>query len=302
MAKHRDKPGIRPEDCRFFEIKKVQKMTIYGMYFESASAIEMFLRDNPPRNTDVFITNRSETGDMAFAGPKLEDAIRFCVGGYEEDYPLFLELSRQLQSANTAKSAVRIVEPAFVGHRPNVPAYIADAPKCMYRIRRIAQKKVINVVMQVTYDKSTTKNQILYRGILALNLIQLLEMNGYIVKFRLFETSMVYNEVFVCEVVLKDQSEKIEPRKCFYPMCGRGFVRRVLLRIKESIPFEENWHISYGNVVDERAARMLLNISDSDIYIGTPREMGIQGQDMFEDANSFLEKLGLDEQIRVPRY
>lgn len=294
--------GVTEKDCRFLEISQKGKLTFYKMYFESISAVELFLSSNPPINKAVFVTKRSESGKADFAGPPLEDAIRFCVGGYDENYSQFLTLSKQLDSVNYAREEIRSVEPSVVGHRPNVPAYIADAPKCMYRTRRVQEKKLINVFMQVTYDQTTTETQILYRGILALNLIRLLEMNGYIVHFRLFETSMVYNEIFICEVVLKRQSEKLDPRKCYYPMCGKAFVRRVLLRIKESMPFTENWHLSYGKVVDEAITKKLLNIGPNDIYIGTPKEMGIVGSNMFEDANVFLSKLGLDKEIKVPKY
>lgn len=298
MLKH----GVSPEDCRFLEIKREGKLSIFNMYFESTSAVELFLKDNPPINEEIFVTLDSETAPERFAGPPLEDAIKFCVGGYEENYDQFLEMSQRLQSINSNQSVERSVEPAFVGHRPNVPAYIADAPKCMYRKKKFVEKKVVNVFMQATYSSSTKEAQILHRGILALNLIRLLEMNGYIVKFRLFEASCFYNEAFVCEVVLKNQGEKIDPRKCFYPMCGKGFVRRVLLRIKESMPFKENWHMGYGNVLDEKSARRLLNVGADDIYIDTPDECGIEGRNMYADANRFLKKLGLDGKIKAPYY
>ena len=298
MANH----GVTEEECRFLEIKKMGKLTIYNMYFESISAVELFLKDDPPVNKDIFISQDSKTAPERFAGPPLETAIRYCVGGYEENYSQFLDMAQQLQNLNTKLCEERDIEPAFVGHRPNVPAYIADAPKCMYRRKRYVEKKVVNVFMQATYSSSTSERQILHRGILALNLIRLLEMNGYIVQFRLFEASCFYNEAFVCEVVLKRQGEKIDPRKCFYPMCGKGFVRRVLLRIKESIPFNENWHMGYGNVLDEKSARRLLNADPDDIYIDTPDECGIEGRNMYADANRFLKKLGLDGKIKAPYY
>lgn len=296
------KRGISPEDCRFLEITQRGKLTIFSMYFESISAVELFLKDDPPVNEDIFISQDSKNVPEKFAGPPLEDAIKFCVGGYEENYSQFLDMAQQLQSINTKLCSERDIEPAFVGHRPNVPAYIADAPKCMYRRKKYVEKKVVNVFMQATYSSATTEKQILHRGILALNLIRLLEMNGYIVQFRLFEASCFYNEAFLCEVVLKKQGEKIDPRKCFYPMCGKGFVRRVLLRIKESIPFKENWHMGYGNVLDEKSARKLLNAGAEDIYIDTPDACGIEGKNMYADANRFLKNLGLEGKIKAPYY
>lgn len=294
--------GVTPEECRFLEIKKQGKMKIYDLYFGSISEVEVFLSSDPTVNTRIFASQASVNAPEAFAGPPLEDAIAYCVGGYDEDYTRFLELSGLLTSADRLKAPSRCVEPSFVGHRPNVPAYIADAPKNMYRNKRVSEKKVINVFMQVTFDKSTTDTQILHRGILTLNLIRLLEENGYIVRFRVFEVCTVYNEIFKCEIVLKQTAEKLDPRKCYYPMCGKAFVRRVLSRIKESVPFRENWHMSYGIVAPEKFTKSIINVGPNDIYIGTPKEMGIVGLDLYADANAFLSAAHLSDNIRVPHY
>lgn len=294
--------GITPEECRFLEIKKHGKMKIYDLYFGSISEVEVFLSSAPTVNARVFASQASINAPQSFAGPPLPEAIAYCVGGYEENYTRFLELSGLLKSADRIKAPSRCVEPSFVGHRPNIPAYIADAPKNMYRNKRVAEKKVINVFMQVTFDKSTTDTQILHRGILTLNLIRLLEENGYIVRFRVFEVCFVYDEIFKCEIVLKQTAEKLDPRKCYYPMCGKAFVRRVLSRIKESMPFRENWHMSYGIVAHEKFTRSIINAGPNDIYIGTPKEMGITGLDLYADANAFLAAAHLSDNIRVPHY
>lgn len=294
--------GVDPNDCRFLRMHERGRMKIYDLYFESIGAVELFLASDPPVNTYIYTSQASITASEEFAGPPLDQAVAYCVGGYNDSYPEFLQMSALLRSADTMRVPVRCVEPAFVGHRPNVPAYIADAPKNMYRTRRIAAKKVINVFMQVTFDRATTDTQILHRGILTLNLIRLLEENGYIVRFRVFEVSSVYDEVFKCEVVLKQTSEKLDPRKCYYPMCGKGFIRRVMIRIKESMPFNENWSLSYGIVTPTKFTKNLIEVGPNDIYIGTPKEMGIRGANLFDDANSFLKNAGLDKHIKIPHY
>lgn len=294
--------GVTPEECRFLKIKQNGRMKVFDLFFESISAVELFLSSNPTVNRQVFTSQASINAAQSFAGPPLETAIGYCVSGYDEDYARFLELSGILRSADKVKVSSRCVEPSFVGHRPNVPAYIADAPKNMYRNRRLEAKKVINVFMQVTFDKSTTDTQILHRGILTLNLIRLLEENGYIVRFRVFEVCSVYDEIFKCEIVLKQTSEKLDPRKCYYPMCGKAFVRRVLIRIKESMPFRESWGMSYGIVAPEKYTRSIIDVGPNDIYIGTPKEMGIKGSDLYSDANAFLKAAGVSRQIRIPHY
>lgn len=294
--------GVAPEECRFLTIKKHGNISIYDVVFNSVSEIQLFLGQNPPINNDVFTIIKSETADEAFAGPPLSDAIRYCVMGYQENYDQFLELEKKLESVNKARENARKVEASFVGHRPNVPAYIAGAPKTMYRTQREQEKKIINLYMNVTYDAKVTDEQIRHRGIVALNLVRLLELNGYIVNFRLFEICMVGNEAFCCEVVLKKPGEKLNTRMCYYPMCGKGFVRRVLSRIKESMPFNENWGLSYGTVLKEDYARILMEIEDKDIYIGSPTEMNIKGENIFEDADAMVEKLGIDKYVVIPKY
>ena len=294
--------GVFPDNCKYMQIQKQGKLTIFGMYFDSVSDVERFLSSNPTVNDNIFISQHSIDATEEFAGPPIEEAIKYCIIGYNEHFDRFMSMYSRLQSMNSILVVERSVESAFVGHRPNVPAYIADAPKCMYRNKKYVQKKVINVCMQATYESSTGEKEILHRGILVLNLLKVLEMNGYIVQFRLFEASALYNEVFTCEIVLKKQGDKVDPRKMFYPLCGKGFVRRVLVRIKESMPFQGNWYMGYGSVLKEKDTRRLLNMQPDDIYIDTPRACGIRGKNIYEDADAFLRKLGLENKIHFPNY
>lgn len=294
--------GVTPTDCRFLSVKTNGKITIFNMLFNSIGEVQLFLRDNPDRNREVFAEYKSETAEESFAGPKLPQAIEYCIGGYEEKFEQFLQFAKQLDTINRKFATGRKVEKSFVGQRPNVPAYVAGAPKTMYRITRAVEKKCINIYMNVTYAAGVTEEQIQYRGIIALNLIHILEQNDYIVNFRLFEISMVREEVFVCEVVLKKPGDKLDYRRCYYPLCGKGFVRRVLARIKESMPFSANWGFSYGTVLNEEKARTIMEISDKDIYIGSPTDMNIKGHNLYEDTDAFLSKLGISDKIVVPNY
>lgn len=295
--------GVTPSDCRYLSIEKIENATIvYKMHFNSVGEVQLFLRDDPPRNVAIFPEYKSETADPTFAGPKLEQAIAYCIGGYEERYDQFLEFAHQLETINTRFATGRQVEKSFVGQRPNVPAYVAGAPKTMYRTKRAVEKKVINIYMNVTYPAGASEEQIQYRGIITLNLIRILERNDYIVNFRLFEISMIRGEIFVCEVVLKKPGDKLDSRMCYYPMCGKGFVRRIMARIKESMPFKGNWGFSYGSVVTEDKAKAIMNISNDDIYIGAPKDMNIKGRNLYEDTDAFLSKLGIEDKIVIPKY
>ncbi len=279
-----------------------KKGVVYSMFFESMGDLESFLTSNPPINTKSFYNQMSEMADEKFAGPSLQQSIAFCIGGYDEGYEMFMKLSNQLEAINRQTFHQRKTITSFVGGRPNVPAYIAGAPKTMYRMERIAEKKLVRVFMNISYSKSTTEEQIRNRGILTLNLIRVLEQNDYLVDFRVFEGCYEYDEYFVCETVLKKPGHKLDAVRCYYPMCGKSFLRRIMSRIKESMPFEYSWGMTYGKVADERLSKQLMDMGDDSIYIGTPQSMGINGEDIYKDADAFLQRIGLKDKIKVPMY
>ena len=294
--------GVSPEECRYLKITERDKLTEYKMYFGSIGEVQNFLVKNPDINSEIFYEQKSRTASDSFAGAPLETAINYCLGGYSENYDQFLELAKQLEQVNKKSVKVRKTVTSFVGQRPNVPAYIAGAPKNMYRLEKTEEKKLMRIWMKVTYEVSTTEEQIRNRGIIALNLINLLEMNYYMVDFRLFEVCTVDNEIFRCEIELKKPGERLFPRLCYYPMCGKAFVRRVLCRIKESIPFKCGWGLSYGMVMNEQLTKMIMDIQDGDIYIGSPSEMDIKGENIYKDADAFLKKIKIADKIVIPVY
>ena len=294
--------GVSPEECRYLEILERKNLTEYKMHFNTIGEVQTFLLGKPDINSEIFYEQKSRTSGVEFAGAPLEQAINYCIGGYSENYDQFLELARQLERVNKKNARVRKTITSFVGQRPNVPAYLADAPKAMYRLEKTEEKKLIRIWMKVTYETSTTENQIRNRGIIALNLVKLLEMNNYMVDFRLFELCSVDSEVFRCDIMLKRPGKALMPRLCYFPMCGKEFVRRILCRIKESMPFKCGWGLSYGIVMDEKFTRMLMDFRDGDIYIGSPNEMNIRGENIYEDADAFLSKIGVSDKIVVPVY
>lgn len=286
----------------YLSISKRGNMTVFRTAFRSLSDIEMFLNSNPPVNSTVFVSQKSIDAKPEFAGEPLEKAIEYCVRGYDQGFGEFLKLQRELDSVNVKTNYGRKVTTSVVGSRPNVPAYVAGAPKNMYRVERASEKKMIHIYMNLAYSRFTTENMIINRGLLTLNLIRLLEQNDYIVDFQAFEACVVDNEAFVCEIMLKKPGVLLDTKKCYYPLCGKAFVRRVITRIKESMPFRANWHFSYGQVLNEVKTRLVMNIPEDAILINFPEEMGIEGRDIYKDADAFLAALGLEQHISIPRY
>ena len=68
------------------------------------------------------------------------------------------------------------------------------------------------------------------------------------------------------------------------------------------MPFKDGWGLSYGVVMDEKMTRMIMDFNDSDIYIGSPSEMNIRGENIYEDADAFLKCINLSDKIVIPVY
>lgn len=274
---------------------------IYKADFRSLTELELYLLSNPKTNRTIFPTSKSVTLTEDFAGVPLEEAINYCHGGYSDGLSMFLELKKELEHSKRYSINLRRSVPAVVGSRPHVPNFVAGTPKTMWRLDRAESKTFIDVYINLVYSGSTTEEQIRNRGILTLNLINLFEQNNMAVKLYVFEASILKDEIFLANIQLKNPGQVLNVGKCYYPLCGREFVRRLMLRVKESMPFKQNWSLGYGSELPTELLRKILKISDSKILIGSPIDMGLKGRDIFEDADIFFENLKLSDNILVRR-
>lgn len=287
----------------YLRIERNGVLSVYRLRFRSLNDIALYLERYPQVNKEIFDTQNSVRGSEAFAGAPLEKAIEYLSGGYDKAFDQFLELKKEIDRLNRRASMERRAVPSVVGSRPNVPAYIAGAPKTMYRMKSIGEKKFATIYVDLSYPSKTTEQQIMNRGILILNLVTLLERSGMGVNLKVFQSCYVGKEALHAEIDLKQPDEQLNVRKCYYPMCGKEFLRRIMARVLESLPVKENWGFSYGMLMSESMRETFLGAPDpKGIYIYSPQEMGIKGKNLADDANAFLEKLELDEEISLPVY
>ena len=290
---------VRP--VSFFEDgEKVYR--VYRIDFHSLTELELYLKSDPPVNEQVFPSQKSVYMPERFAGVPLEQAIYYCHGGYLEGFPMFMKMKRELEKTNLKTVNVRRSVPAIVGSRPHVPNFVAGTPKTMWRLDKAKEKRFIDIYINLAYSGDTTEDEIRNRGILTMNLINLFEQNSYAVNLYAFEASRLEREIFIAEIKIKKPGEVLNIGKCYYPLCGKEFVRRLLVRVKESMNFEEKWGVGYGGVLSEDLVRKCMNIGEDKILIQSPHEIGIRGKDIYKDAEAFFRYLHLTNEIKVPKY
>ena len=313
---------LSENDLRNLRIEQFGPHKVYNLCFPSVGRLRAFF--DAPEVAEVPMAMRIAGNNAASAGGGNLDASFRPEGNPEDGRGEFLAMARCLEMINRRNVAFNAARPAFVGSRPNVPAYIAGAPKNMYRMARPKEKKVVQVFLNLAYTGKTSEAQVRNRGILALNLVRVLEMNDFIVEFRAFEASMEQQTIYLCGVMLKKPGERLNPGNCYYPLCGQSFLRRAATKLKSSLPMEtqdekqrgrvtggelqellflnKHWKIPVERKLTERAAATQRQAKRTQIFIGTPQSLGITGKNIFRDADSFLRNLNLDKMIAVPNY
>ena len=279
-----------------------EKYIVCRILFRSLTALELYLKSDPKVNTLVFPSQKSVYMPEKFAGEPLDKAIEYCHGGYEKGFEVFLRMKKEFDAKTVHAQGFRHSVPDLIGSRPHIPNFVAGTPKTMARMDRAKERKFVKILINLAYSGETTEEQIRNRGILTLNLVTLLEQHQIGVDLYALEGSYFKNEIFLAEVRLKNPGEVINVGKCYFPLCGKEFIRRILVRVKESMPFRANWGIGYGGVLPAALLSECMKINKEDIVIGSPMEMGIEGKDIYKDAESFFAKLHLSDSIVVPEF
>lgn len=298
-------------------------LLVYHLSFPTLRELCEYSDEELPMVREVMKDSGGERAELASADGVKPGTVTAGRGGTDDGFDRFMQLVGSLETINRRKVHANVAEPSFVGSRPNVPAYVAGAPKNMYRMARPKEKKVIQVFMNLTYSEDTTEAQVRNRGILALNLIRILESNDYIVDFRAFEASVESKAIFLCGVTLKKPGERLNPGRLYYPLCGHPLLRRTLVKLTGSPPrvdpemsgrkvwgeelqellfLNRHWKIPVGKDITEEGAVTRKRKEKQRLFLGTPQSLGIQGENIFRDADSFLRSLKLDGMIEVPKY
>jgi len=282
------------------EISDHKYMKLYKVSFQSMTDLYMCLSEKPKVNEGVFLKQSSILGDARFAGEDYDKALEYCIGGYNGDYSIVMRLQKELEKYVPVRSRLRKKVRSLEGSHPNVPAFVAGSPKAMYRQERAKEKKFCTINFNLAYPVKTTKNAILNRGALALSLVRLLEAEGMGVNLKVFMSSMIRDELFLFEITLKSPQELLNAKKCFYPLCSREFVRRIVLRVMESVPFvSTEWYPNYGQPLTDEQFRNVFEISENDYIISSPDDMGAMGENIFADGAAMFEKMGIADNIVI---
>lgn len=110
-------------------------------------------------------------------------------------------------------------------------------------------------------------------------------------------------ETINIEINLKKPEDLfLDIEKCYFPIRSKEFFRRIMFRVQESIPVKyTSWQYSYGKSAKEKQIRSFYNLKPTDIVISNPTEMGINGNNLYEDTLNVINKIKMNDEFNTEK-
>lgn len=278
-------------------------ITLYKASFDSLHDLYTYVKSNPRINRVVFERLHSVTNGSDFAGIPYQDAVEELTKPPREEYSEFLTLADRLDSSalDYVMEYEEVKTPG--GGYIDVPSYVTGSPLCYRTSRKVAVPKFVKVNIGLSYNCSTTKQQVLNRAVIISALVSAFEKAGYIVDINTFELSKVDDEYININVNIKDSNQTFNKASLYKSLCYVEFLRRILFRVLETLDVKyRDWGRGYGTTCSESKVREVMKLGENDIYIGEPDDMNIYGNDIIHDLENCLEQLDLDDKIDIDRF
>lgn len=286
---------------KFSLVKLNEYQTLYKYNFSNLNDLYNYLKSNPTVNTKIFKKQASLKTESDFNGVSLPEAINYLKGGYKMDFDKFDMATKSIRKIGYEDVDSRKLVLSQHGGVYLSPLVSAGVPNCMVKYERDTNPKHITIYFQLGYSWQTTASQVFNRGIATINLIQSLEDKGYIVDLKVFQLSECDNEYIDLSVNIKQVDELLNLTKCYYPLVSKEFLRRLLFRVLESAPVTTSWNCGYGSSLNSTEIKNFYKLKEKDLIIPAPLEIGIRGEDIFEDTVSLFENLNLDTEFDLTK-
>lgn len=271
--------------------KKYSKNDYDVMYyrFDSISEFVDYLISAPIQR-GKFHRLASVESDYEFTQTRsFDEAIELIKFGYHEDFEKLVQLKLKLEKYIKMSKKRNKQFNDYIGYVPDVKAYLEGNPLSMLNKRNEIRKKV-NVYMNTSFYGNTSKEAIFNRGAIVLSLIEILENMGFGVDFHLFEMSTVDSMMHFSDFILKTETERANIQKLYFPLCHPSWIRRLNFRLIEVTPdITYDWSNGYGRPSSLTTIKRVIDLEKNDIIIPTIEELGIQGYNIIDDANSLFD-------------
>ena len=249
--------------------------------------------DNTRINTHIWrnkkLKSEADNNYDFYKTHSLEEAKELCRYGDYKKFDKLVELKSTLEKYIKMSNKKSKQYNYYVGYAPDVKAYLEGNPLSMLD-RQNPKRKHIDIYYNSAILSDVSAEQIFNRGAITLCIIEILENMGFSVGLNIFTMSWENNQIHYAKFNLKKENERLNIQKLFFPMCNPSFLRRLVFRLREETPdIEYSWTDGYGETADDYTIRKIIDLKENDIVICQPREMGVRGYDIIDDANAMFD-------------
>lgn len=221
---------------------------------EDFNSINEFLKViNSRQNNDIMKhEHSSEKEDYEFTlTHSYEEATHMLKTGYEKILP---EIKKGINTKLKGTiSQRRIPYNDIVGFAPNVPNAIRGIPQSMINKTVIKEKsRTVSIIYSPTGNAGVNSKEFVKCGIVMLNVINTLELNGIRVNLKIAcKVSKCDDERCFCCVKVKDYRDMMDLRKLSFPIAHPSFFRRFGFKWLETSPKItcNDWSWGYGQTL-----------------------------------------------------
>lgn len=230
-----------------------------------------------------------------------DEALKLFEYGWYEDFDKFLAQKKQIDKYFPYVANKKTYHNYVCGSVPNVVNAINNLPLSMRKIYNDNNpQNIITINYNCGYPYLTTQKQIFNNGLLTLSLIDFFDNLGYRVDLRFYEISKTGNQILYIDTILKSSGEKINLQKFYFAFCNPSFLRRIIFRVTETTQgLNRQWTKGYGRCMPTEEIKKILGIDENNIFINWPGQMGVKGENIEEDVESFLNTVILGDYIKI---
>lgn len=238
----------------------------------------------------LFFSHKISPDNTEWTGTaNFEEAVELCQKGWSENFEKFVYMKKHIDEELLSPIIKHRQIQDIIGYNPSVPDYLMGNPLNMWNQTTKQIPTFINIYLNLAYKSETDENSIFNRGVIVLSLVDALQQKGYCVRFKPFVCIEEHNEIIFASFNLKDDWEKLNVKKAYYPLCHPSFLRRLVFLLIETTPVHcVNWEIRYGLPSKFSTFKNIINPGPNDIIITQPSQLGIQGYNIDTDLKYFL--------------
>ena len=222
-------------------------------FVETFDSIDEMLRAFEKREPNASFKGYTKysqgVGDAGWKGTETyEEAVDLIRRGWDEPLAALKDAAKAAGiNTNVSTNKIR-PRNSVVGYAPHVPNAILGLPQSMIASERVPTKvKAVTIVYSSDCNAGMTTQKFLDAGVVALKIVNDLELRGYRVRLINEFTCAKYDEeVLEGRVVLKDWRQPIDLKKMAFPLAHVAMTRRFSFRQTEVYPGLTSWRGNYG--------------------------------------------------------